>query len=223
MQVAFAAAPKNASALWPIDRHGWRQQQGGMKQALTQQDTQAGGRRCKLSSALSLIGDLMIPDDRVMKALSRSPLTEDLGDDEIVILASEISVRYFEVNEIVMDHQDDALKDSLMILIEGDVEVNALVGAEPVSLRLTAPGDLARILSFVGGGRMHVSTKIRINKASAMLLLQRSGLESLLNSHPFIVYCVMRNLVRHVHGLARRKDAEKEVMTNYIYGIHGRY
>jgi hypothetical protein len=34
---------------------------------------------------------------------------------------------------------------------------------------------------------------------------------------------VMRNLVRHVHGVARRKSAETEEMSNYIHSIRGRY
>jgi CRP/FNR family cyclic AMP-dependent transcriptional regulator len=56
-----------------------------------------------------------------------------------------------------------------------------------------------------------------------VLLLQRAKLETLLHSHPSIVYCVMRNLVRHVHGVARRKNAEKEEMSNYLYRTHGLY
>jgi CRP/FNR family transcriptional regulator, cyclic AMP receptor protein len=175
------------------------------------------------AGTMHMMGDLMIPDERILHALHNSGLVENLRDLEVNILAGLITIQYFEVGEIVAEPGYDKLKDSLMILVEGEIEVSAFVENEPVSLHLAVPGDLARIISFVGGDLMQVSSRIKIKKGSAVLLLQRSRLETLLFSHPSIVYCVMRNLVRHVHGVARRKNAEKEEMSNYLYSIHGRY
>ncbi len=170
-----------------------------------------------------MMGDLMIPDERILHALHNSGLVENLRDFEVNILASLITIQYFEVREIVAEPGYDELKDSLMILVEGEIEVSAFVENEPVSLHLAVPGDMARIISFVGGDHDAGQLQDKIKRDSAVLLLQRSRLETLLFSHPSIVYCVMRNLVRHVHGVARRKNAEKEEMSNYLYSIHGRY
>jgi CRP-like cAMP-binding protein len=174
-------------------------------------------------AATHMMGDLMIPDERVLRALHNSRLVDDLRDFEINLLTSLITVQYFEAKELIVDLDDDSTKDALMILVEGKIEVSAMVDKEPVSLHLEAPGDLARIMSFVGGDMMNISARIKVMRDSAVLLLQRSKLETLLYSHPSIVYCVMRNLVRHVHGVARRKNAEKEEMSNYFYRMHGRY
>jgi CRP/FNR family transcriptional regulator, cyclic AMP receptor protein len=174
-------------------------------------------------AALHMMGDLMIPDERILKALHNSRLVENLRDFEINVLTSLITVQFFEAREFVTRMDDDTLKDALMILVDGEIDVSAMVEGEPVSLHLSVPGDLARIISFVGGDIMNVSARITVRRDSAVLLLQRSRLETLLHSHPSIVYSVMRNLVRHVHGVARRKNAEKEEMSNYLYGIHGRY
>jgi CRP/FNR family cyclic AMP-dependent transcriptional regulator len=174
-------------------------------------------------AAMHMMGDLIIPDERVLAALHNSGLVENLRDFEISVLASLITVKYYEASELVAELDDDTLKEALMILVEGAIEVSAFVGNEPVSLYLESPGDLARIMSFVGGNTMSISARINVRKNSAVLLLQRAKLETLLHSHPSIVYCVMRNLVRHVHGVARRKNAEKEEMSNYLYGMHGRY
>jgi CRP-like cAMP-binding protein len=190
-----------------------------MKLTNTQHGTQHGDSL----SGIHMMGDLMIPDERVLIALHNSRLVENLRDFEINVLASLITIQYFEISEFNAELDDDSLKDALMILVEGDIEVSAFVGNEPVSLHLEVPGDLARIISFVGGNLMNVSARIKVNKGSAVLLLQRAKLETLLFSHPAIVYCVMRNLVRHVHGVARRKNAEKEEMSNYLYSMHGRY
>jgi len=169
-----------------------------------------------------MMGELMIPDERVLSALHSSRLVEGLRDFEVSVFASLFNMQYFEVCELVAE-MDDSLKDALMILVEGEVEVNAMVGNESVLLELKAPGDMARIISFVGGSIVNISARIKVRKNSAVLLLQRSKLESLLHTHPSIVYCVMRNLIRHVHDVARRKNAEKEEMSNYLYGMHGRY
>lgn len=176
-----------------------------------------------LASPMHMMGDLMIPDERILKALYNSGLVENLLEFEIDILAGLITVQYFEARESLDELYDHLLKEALMILVEGEIEVSAMVNNEPVLLNLETPGDLARVISFVGGNLMNVSASIKVKKNSAVLLLQRTRLESLLKSHPPIVYCVMRNLVRHVHGVARRKDAEKEQLTNYFFRMNGRY
>ena len=182
-------------------------------------DTQHGNH----PSPMHMMGDLMIPDERILKALYNSGLVENLREFEINVLAELITVQYFEAREFAVELYDSLFKESLMILVEGEIEVSALVNNEPVLLNLETPGDLARIISFVGGNMMNVSARIKVRKDSAVLLLQRARLESLLHSHPSIVYCVMRNLVRHVHGVARRKNAEKEQLSNYFFCMNGRY
>ncbi|MGC2164921.1 MAG: cyclic nucleotide-binding domain-containing protein [Gallionella sp.] len=176
-----------------------------------------------LATAMLFMDARMIPDERVLVALKNSRLVENLREFEVNILASLFTVKYFEAKELTAELDDDNLKDALMILVEGDIEVNALIGSESVSLCLKSPGDLARIVSFVGADTMNISSTIRVKKNSAVLLLRRSRLETLLHSHPAIVYCVMRNLVRHVHGVVRRKHSENAEMSNYIYSRNGRY
>lgn len=180
-------------------------------------------KRDNLPTSVHLMGGSMIADKRLLGALRNSRLVDNLREFEINVLANLIDVQYFEVKELVVELDDDPLKDALMILVEGEIEVSAMVGNEPVSLHLETPGDLARVISFVGGTILNISTRIFVKKNSAVLLLQRSKLENLLHSHPAIVYCVLRNLVLHVHGVARRNNAEKEEMRNYIFRTHGLY
>jgi CRP/FNR family cyclic AMP-dependent transcriptional regulator len=174
-------------------------------------------------TAMYMMGDMMLPDERVRSALHNSRLVENLRDFEVNVLVNLFTVQYFEVKEFIAELGDDLLSDALMILVEGEIEVSAMVDKELVSLHLEVPGDMARIISFVGGNRMNISARINVKRDSAVLLLQRAKFETLLHSHPSIVYCVMRNLVRHVHGVARRKNAEKEEMSNYLYRTYGLY
>lgn len=181
-------------------------------------DTQQGNPL----AAIHTMGCLMIPDELILRALHNSRLVENLRDFEVNVFAGLFTIQYFEVGELVAE-LDGSLKDALMILVEGELEVNAMVGNESVMLHLKAPGDLARIISFVGGNNVNISARITVRKKSAVLLLQRSRLESLLHTHPSIVYCVMRNLIQHVHGVARRKNTENKELCNYVYRMNGRY
>jgi CRP-like cAMP-binding protein len=173
-------------------------------------------------SALHMMGEAMIPDERVLTALHSSRLAEGLRDFEVNVFASLFTLHYFEVSELVAE-LDDSLKDALMVLVEGELEVNAMVGNDSVLLHLKVPGDMARIISFIGGSIVDITARIKVRKNSAVLLLQRPKLESLLQTHPAIVYCVMRNLLQHVHGVARRTKAENRELSNYFYRMNGRY
>ena len=174
-------------------------------------------------AAMHTMANLMVSDERLLGALHNSRLVDNLRDFEINVLASLITVQRFEVKEFIIAQDDESLKNALMILVEGEVAVSATVDTEPVSLHLEAPGDLARVISFVGGNMMSISARIQVKRNSTVLLLRRDKLEILLHSHPSIVYCVMRNLVRHVHSVARRKNAEREELSNYLYRTHGLY
>ena len=53
--------------------------------------------------------------------------------------------------------------------------------------------------------------------------LERERLESLLVTHPQIVYRVMRAILRTVHEIQRRISMQSVELTNYIYKQHGKY
>jgi hypothetical protein len=55
------------------------------------------------------------------------------------------------------------------------------------------------------------------------LSLERAKFETLINSHPMIVYKVMRGVVRNVHSIVRHMNAQSSEMSNYIFRTHGRY
>ena len=56
-----------------------------------------------------------------------------------------------------------------------------------------------------------------------VLGLEREKLESILATHPQIVYRVMRAIIRVVHQIQRRLAMQQAELSNYIYKQHGRY
>ncbi|CAH1903851.1 Cyclic nucleotide-binding domain-containing protein [Candidatus Nitrotoga sp. HW29] len=165
----------------------------------------------------------MTMDDLILQTLRNSTLTEELRDAEIEDLANIITVREYKAGEYLLQPGNSTLRNSLMILATGEVEATATLGGEKATLHLLQPGDLAGIITFVGGSAAQISATVVAKTNSKMLLLDRSRLESFLSTNPAIVYYVMRGIVRHVHGIVRRMNMQSVEMSNYIYQQGGRY
>ena len=165
----------------------------------------------------------MTTDDLILQTLRNSTLTEEMRDAEIEELANIITVHEYKAGEYLLQPGNSTLRNTLMILATGEVEATATLGAEKATLHLLQPGDLAGIITFVGGSAAQISATVVAKTDSKMLLLDRSRLESFLSTNPAIVYYVMRGIVRHVHGIVRRMNMQSVEMSNYIYQQGGRY
>lgn len=165
----------------------------------------------------------MTADELILRVLHNSDLTEELRDAEIEALASVMTVHDYKAGEFLLRPGDNRLEKTLMILGTGEVEATATVRGEKATFHLLQPGDIAGIITFVGGDATQISATVQVKQDSKVLLLERSRFESLLNSNPAIVYYVMRGIVRHVHGIVRRMNMQSVEMSNYIHRTGGRY
>jgi len=165
----------------------------------------------------------MISNENIIKALHRSTLVAELRESEIEILLGLLTTQHYKAGEFIAKPDSCSLKDALLILVEGKVEVSAIVDNEPMVMLLKDSGDLARIISFAGSNMVKIDATIEVKEDCTVLLLERAKLETLLDTHHSIVYYVMRGLVRYVHSLARHKSAETEEMSNYFYRLNGRF
>ena len=84
-----------------------------------------------------------------------------------------------------------------------------------------AEGDFVGELSFIDGTR-HYASVVAL-APTRVFGLERERLEALLQTHPEIVYHVMRAIVRAVHEIQRRISMQSAELANYIYKQHGRY
>jgi len=158
----------------------------------------------------------------VIDTLRTSTITEELSDAEVEILAGLFEVRDYKGGEAITK-PTDAQNDNLFILAHGDIEVKILSGHEEATIHVLKPGDLAGIITFVGGASSHISATLYAVGNTKVLSLERAMFESLINSHPMIVYKVMRGVVRNVHGIVRRMNVQSTELSNYIFRTHGRY
>jgi len=156
----------------------------------------------------------------IIDTLQTSTITEELSDAEVEILASLFEVRDYEAGAAIVK-QGDEQPDNLYILAHGDIEVKFKSGSEESTIHILKPGDLAGIINFVGGAQSSATLYAVGN--TKVLSLERAKFETLINSHPMIVYKVMRGVVRNVHGIVRRVNSETAELSNYIYRARGRY
>jgi CRP/FNR family cyclic AMP-dependent transcriptional regulator len=158
----------------------------------------------------------------VIDTLRTSTITEELSDAEVEILAELFKVRDFKSGEVIVKPGDDQ-QDNLYILAHGDIEVKIKSANEETIIHVLKPGDLAGIITFVGGAASDISASLYSIGNTKLLSMARSEFEGLINSHPMIVYKVMRGVVRNVHGIVRRVNSQSAELSNYIYRFNGRY
>ena len=87
----------------------------------------------------------------ILKTLHCTSFTAQLRDWEIEELAKAVTVHEYKAGTYLIQPGNTVAQDSLLILATGEAEVKATVNDENMSLSLLKPGDLAGIVTFVGG------------------------------------------------------------------------
>jgi CRP/FNR family cyclic AMP-dependent transcriptional regulator len=158
----------------------------------------------------------------VIDTLRTSTITEELSDAEVEILARLFEVQDHKSGDVIVQPGDEQ-PDNLYILAHGDIEVKIESGGEKSTIHVLKPGDLAGIITFVGGAASDISATLYVVGNTKVLSMARAEFEKLINSHPMMVYKVMRGVVRNVHGIVRRVNSQSAQLSNYIYRTNGRY
>ena len=149
-----------------------------------------------------------------------SPFGAELEADEIKAIAGIITIRHLNENDILI--REGTTDDALHVVIQGRVAVTRNTGGdEYVTLSILHEGDMAGALGFIDGTE-HSAT-LRALTSTEVYTLERSAFESLLESHPHLVYKVMRSIIRSVHSTLMRMNRQFVEMNNYIMKEHGRY
>ncbi|HCJ50333.1 MAG: Crp/Fnr family transcriptional regulator [Gallionellales bacterium CG_4_10_14_3_um_filter_54_96] len=158
----------------------------------------------------------------VIDTLRTSPVTEELSEAEVEILAELFEVQEYKAGDVIVEPKDDQ-PDNLYILASGDIDVKIESNGEQSTIHILKPGDLAGMITFAGGAASHVSATLYAVGDTKVVSMSRARFETLINSHPMIVYRVMRGIIRNMHGIVRRVNSESAELSNYIYRTGGRY
>ncbi len=150
----------------------------------------------------------------------QSVLGPELAAEEAKILADLLSARELADGDFLIEEGD--ADDALHVLLYGKLEVVKRSGAgETVSLAVLRDGDLAGELTFIDGEPHTVG--LRALTDCQVLSLTRADFEQLVETHPRLVYKVMRAIARSAHRIMHRMNAEFIELSNYVFKQHGRY
>jgi CRP/FNR family cyclic AMP-dependent transcriptional regulator len=165
-------------------------------------------------------GDAKITGDANYEIVCMSPLGIELQQDDCRTLAEVITTRKLRDGEVLLT--EGSTDDSLHVIIGGRLAVTRSVGGgDNVTLHVLKSGDFAGELGFVDG-KEHSAT-LRSVGDTEVYTMRRQEFESLIDTHPRLVYQVMRTIVRATHSNLLRMNQQFVEMSNYIMKEHGRY
>ena len=160
------------------------------------------------------------PDTPLVQALRNSPLAPELTPDQLTALAAVMRLETLSARSVL--EAEGSVDNRLVVVVDGSLGVIKGMGsADEAVLNTLRAGDFAHELGFLDGAARYASLVATTD--ARVLTLEREALESLLDSHPRVVYRVMCAIVRKVHGIQSRQSLQASELTNYIVKQHGRY
>ena len=160
------------------------------------------------------------PDPGVVQAVAVSPFGRTLAPSQIDALAGLTTLLVYEPHAILA--HEGAVDPQLFCVVDGSLDVVKHLGtADETVLATLYAGDLAHELGFLDGMPRYAS--LVATSRTCVLGLERSALESLIDSEPRILYAVMCAIVRNVHRVQARLLMQAAELTNYVVKQHGRY
>lgn len=156
----------------------------------------------------------------MLDILQTTPIGQELDTSEIEVLATIIKSRPLKDQQTLIE--EGATDDTLYIIVNGGLTASRATGSgDHVTLHTLHAGDVAGAMGFIDGSE-HSATLTAL-RDTEVYELQRSEFESLLESHPALVYKVMRAIIRTTHSTLLRMNRQFVEMNNYIMKEHGRY
>ena len=153
-------------------------------------------------------------------AVRHSPLARELSDEQTAVLAGVLTLAHYPAGQVIA--REGSSDSHLYVVVDGSLGVVKHLGSADERLLATlGAGDFAHELGFLDGAARWASLVAAAE--SHVLVLERQNLESLIDTHPRILYRVLCAIVRTVHGVQTRLSVQADELTNYIVKQHGRY
>jgi len=158
----------------------------------------------------------------VLDTLRISTITEELTDAELEIFEGLFDVQSHKAGDLIVQPGGKE-PDNLYILAQGEIEVKIHSGDGDSVIHVLKPGEVAGIITFVGGAPSQHSAALYSLGESKVLSMPSAKFEALVTSRPMTAHKVMRGIVRYMHGIVRNMNAKSSELSSYIYRNSGGY
>lgn len=153
------------------------------------------------------------------RAIHASSLGTELDDQQCQVLATIMELRNLNDGDIlVAEGESDT---HLYVLVAGKLAVVNTDGDDETIAYIMNSGECAGTRAFVD--RTPRKATLRAVGGATVYALHPEAFETLLDSHPRIVYKVMRAIFRATHVNLMRMNLESKELINYVTKTHGRY
>lgn len=153
------------------------------------------------------------------EAVVDSSLGQELEKDECQVLTGVMGVRELKDGEVLVREGED--DNTLFILTKGKLTVSSKIDDKEQVVYTMKVGECAGTRAFVDlAPRKATLTAVGDTVVYTMV---PKDFEALLDTHPRIVYKVMRGLFRLTHMNLMRMNVETQELANYIHKSGGRY
>jgi CRP/FNR family transcriptional regulator, cyclic AMP receptor protein len=153
------------------------------------------------------------------EAIVDSSLGQELEKDECQVLTTVMGVRTLNDGDVLVKEGD--ADNTLFILTKGKLIVSSDVEGKQQAVYTMKVGECAGTRAFVDLAPRRATLTAEGN--TEIYTLEPSDFERLLETHPRIVYKVMRGLFRLTHMNLMRMNVETQELSNYINKSGGRY
>ena len=163
---------------------------------------------------------LIMTNRSKLEALRASKLAVELSPEQCGVLADLIDFRDLKAGDVLV--REGTRDNHLYVIVSGAVGVVKSAGGSGETTLLTlADGAFVDELSFMDG-TAHYASLVALGD-TCVFGLERQKLESLLATHPEIVYRVMRAIIRAVHQIQRQLSRHSVELSNNIHEQTGRH
>jgi len=152
-------------------------------------------------------------------AMMESSLGKDLSEEDCQALVSVMEQRQYKDGEVLVNEGDQ--DNTLFILVDGKIGVNSKINGQDTKVYTMTTGECAGTRAFVDLARRQAT--LRAEGDITVYTLKPENFETLLESHPKVVYKFMRGLFRLTHMNLMRMNVETRELSNYIQKSRGRY
>ena len=160
------------------------------------------------------------PSPTLQQTLAASALATSLSADQVAVLATVVRLATFKSGDVLA--REGAPDNHLYVVVDGQLGVMAQQGtAQENPIATLGPGDFAHELGFLDGTPRYAT--LVAGSDATVLVLEREGLEQLVDRDPRVAYGVMRAIVRAAHRNQTRLAVQGAELSNYVFKQHGRY
>lgn len=158
----------------------------------------------------------------LQEAVQASPLSAGLDASQRAVLATRLRLESAQAGQVLAE--EGQVDKRLFVIVQGALAIVKHRGTPDETVLATLkPGDFAHELGFLDGAPRHAALIAASDGQVLVLVLEREQLESLIDTHPRVLYAVMCAIVRTVHRVQTRLSVQASELTNYIVKQHGRY